>query len=111
MQEDPAGDGDDEARAPQIKEVVLGFVPVLQDGEHGEPGDYAASGISSTSRSGYHRLNIDPNARFNVFTRVCRSKWAPRFDHCICCCLQKRLLTTWFTVDSTKPVAMASPWR
>jgi hypothetical protein len=24
-------------------------------------------------------------------------------DHCICCFLQKRLLTTSFTVDSTKP--------
>ncbi len=36
--------------------------------EHGEPGDYAASGISSTSKSGYQRWNMDPNSRFNVFT-------------------------------------------
>jgi hypothetical protein len=37
------------------------------------------------------------------------SKWAPFWDHCICWRLQKRLFTTWFTVDSTNPVVIASP--
>ena len=35
----------------------------------------------------------------------------PRLVHCICCFLQKRLLITCFTVDSTKPVLMRSPAR
>jgi ABC-type transport system substrate-binding protein len=64
------------------------------EGEHGEPGDYAAAGISSTSMSGYHCLNTEPNSRLRVLTRVCSSRCAPRFDHCICCFLQNRLLTT-----------------
>src|SRR6266851_5982414 len=80
-------------------------------GEHGDAGDQAASGNSSTSISGYHRLNTVPSSRLSVLTRVCNSRCAPRLLHCICCFLQKRLLTTWFTVDSTKPVAIASPLR
>src|SRR5712691_8190834 len=80
-------------------------------GEHGEAGDEAASASSSTCISGYQRLNTEPNSWLSVLTRVCNSRCAPRFDHCICCFLQNRLLTTWFTVDSTKPVAMASPLR
>src|ERR671935_219218 len=79
--------------------------------EHGDAGDQAASGNSSTSISGYHRLNTVPSSRLSVLTRVCNSKCAPRLLHCIYCFLQKRLLTTWFTVDSTNPVAMASPFR
>src|SRR5215813_11607654 len=31
---------------------------VVDVGEHGDAGDYAASGISSTSISEYHRLNM-----------------------------------------------------
>src|SRR6267143_701188 len=76
---------------------------------HGDAGDQAASGNSSTSISGYQRLNTVPSSRLSVLTRVCNSRCAPRLLHCICCFLQKRLLTTWFTVDSTKPVAIASP--
>src|SRR6266853_1409579 len=79
--------------------------------EHGDAGDQAASGNSSTSISGYQRLNTVLNSRLSVLTRVCNSRCAPRLLHCICCFLQKRLLTTWFTVDSTKPVAIASPLR
>ena len=67
--------------------------PALQR-EHGDAGDYAASGSSSTSMSGYQRLNTVPNSWFRVLTRVCSSRCAPRFDHCICCFLQNRLLTT-----------------
>src|SRR5262249_46603172 len=63
-------------------------------GEHGEAGDHAASASSSTCISGYQRLNTSPNSPFRVFTRVCNSRCAPRFVHCICCFLQNRLLTT-----------------
>ena len=35
----------------------------------------------------------------------------PSSDHCICWRLQKRLLTTWFTVDSTNLVLIRSPQR
>src|SRR6266851_8195766 len=81
--------------------------------EHGDAGGYAATGISSTSRSmsGYQRLKIAPSSPLSVRTRVCSNKCAPSLDHCICCFLQNRLLTTSFTVDSTNPVAIVSPLR
>src|SRR5438094_10198685 len=83
------------------------------DREQGDAGGYAATGISSTSRSmsGYQRLKMAPNSPLSVRTRVCNNKWAPSLDHCICCFLQNRLLTTSFTVDSTNPVAIGSPLR
>src|SRR5882724_10020564 len=79
--------------------------------EQGDAGGYAAIGSSSTSRSisGYQRLKIVPSSPLSVRTRVCNNKCAPSLDHCICCCLQNRLLTTSFTVDSTNPVAIAWP--
>src|SRR5262249_18389120 len=82
-------------------------------GEHGDAGGQAAIGSSSAfmSRSGYQRLKMPANSPLSVRTRVCNNKCAPSFDHCICCCLQKRLLTTSFTVDSTNPVAIGSPLR
>src|SRR5262245_58361457 len=82
-----------------------------RQGEQGDAGGYAATGISSTSRSmsGYQRLKMAPSSPLSVRTRVCNNKWAPSLDHCICCFLQNRLLTTSLTVDSTKPVAIASP--
>src|SRR2546427_2864423 len=88
-----------------------GIVKLL--GEHGDPGGYAAIGISSAfiSRSEYQRLKIPANSPFSVRTRVCNNRCAPSFDHCICCFLQNRLLTTSFTVDSTNPVAIGSPLR
>src|SRR5262249_24911521 len=81
--------------------------------EHADAGDYAAAGISSASMSmsGYQRLNMTLRSPFSVCTRVCNNRCAPALDHCICCFLQKRLLTTSFTVDSTKLVVIASPWR
>jgi len=60
--------------------------------------------------SGYQRLKMAPNSPLSVRTRVCNNKCAPSLDHCICCFLQNRLLTTSLTVDSTQPVAIASPW-
>src|SRR2546428_13738421 len=80
--------------------------------EQGDAGGYAATEISSTSRSmsGYQRLKMAPNSPLSVRPRVCNNKWAPSLDHCICCFLQNRLLTTSLTVDSTKPIAIASPW-
>src|SRR5215472_16127404 len=70
-------------------------------GEQGDAGGYAATEISSTSRSmsGYQRLKMAPNSPLSVRTRVCINKWAPSLDHCICCFLQNRLLTTSLTVD------------
>src|SRR5215831_16676431 len=81
--------------------------------EHGDAGGYAATGISSTSRSmsGYQRLKMALSSPFSVRTRVCNNKCAPSLDHCMCCFLQKRLLTTSFTVDSTNPVAIGSTLR
>ena len=48
-------------------------------------------------------MNTAPNSQLRVLTRVCNSTCAPLLLHCICCFLQNRLLTTWFTVDSTNP--------
>src|SRR5215472_13984519 len=86
---------------------------VGDDREQGDPGGQAASGISSVfmSRPGYQRLKMPDNSPFSVRTRVCNSRCAPSLDHCICCFLQNRLLTTSFTVDSTNPVAIDSPLR
>src|SRR6266446_4822440 len=86
-------------------------ISLINQGEQGDAGGYAAIGISSTSRSisGYQRLKMAPNSPLSVRTRVCNNKCAPSLDHCICCFLQNRLLTTSLTVDSTKPVAIASP--
>jgi len=80
--------------------------------EQGEPGDYAAAGISSTSRamSGSQHLKIGPNSPLSVFTRVCNTTCAPGLAHCLCCFLPKRLLTTSCPVDSPQPVAIASLW-
>src|SRR5215510_1684744 len=80
-------------------------------GEQGDAGGYAAAGISSISMSmsGYQRLKMAPSSPLSVFTRVCSNTCAPSLDHCICCFLQNRLPTTSFTVDSTNPVAIASP--
>src|SRR6266853_6146752 len=82
-------------------------------GEHGDTGGHAAIGSSPPlmSRAGYQRLKIPANSPFSVRTRVCNNKCAPSLDHCICCFLQNRLLTTSFTVDSTNPVAIGSPLR
>ena len=98
--------------APLVLLIVGVIGLVLDPREQGDAGDYAATGISSTSRSmsGYQRLKMTPSSPFSVRTRVCNNEWAPSLDHCICCFLQNRLLTTSLTVDSTKPVAIASPW-
>src|SRR5712691_2900491 len=55
------------------------------DGEHGDAGGYAATGISSTSRSmsEYQRLKMALSSPFSVRTRVCNNKCAPALDHCI----------------------------
>src|SRR5215510_7147450 len=62
----------------------------ISRGEQGDAGDYAAAGLSSTSRSmsGYQRLKMAPNSPSSVFTRVCSNKCAPGLDHCICCFLE-----------------------
>src|SRR4051794_16242890 len=85
--------------------------------EHAEAwgGDQAAAGIGSslslTARAGYHPANRSRSVPSRVRARVCRSRWAPCLDHCICCFLAKRLPTTRLTVDSTNAVEIASPVR
>jgi hypothetical protein len=66
-------------------------------------GGYAARGLSSsTGKSEYHRRNTLANLLFNVLTCV----WSG-----ICWRLQKRLVMTWFMVDSTNLVLIHSPQR
>src|SRR5437588_11633564 len=50
--------------------------------EQGDAGGYAATGISSTSRSmsGYQRLKMALSSPFSVRTRVCNNKCAPSLD-------------------------------
>jgi hypothetical protein len=57
-----------------------------------------------------NRQHISSHASFNTRVRICSRRWAPRFVHGICGFFTMRVLTTWFTVDSTKPVRMRSPW-
>src|SRR5215470_2572793 len=61
----------------------------IESGEHGDAGGYAATGISSTSRSmsGYQHLKMALSSPFSVRTRVCNNTCAPSLDHCICCWL------------------------
>jgi site-specific DNA recombinase len=83
-------------------------------GEHKNPGDQAAffAGTSSTGRNpGYHFRNVSSSRLSRTQVRVCSSRWAPFFVHCICWRLANRLLTIWFTADSTNPVAIASSFR
>jgi hypothetical protein len=96
-----------------LKQRVLQIAAGYEDGEHADAGDYAAVGISSASMSmsGYQRLKMTLRSPLSVCTRVCNNRCAPALDHCIYCFLQNRLLTTSFTVDSTKLVVIASPWR
>src|SRR3954447_11867768 len=70
----------------------------------------AAAGIwaSFAAMAGYHFLNVSGRVPSRVWVRVCRSKWAPALDHCICCFLAKRLPTTRLTVDSVKAVEIGS---
>ena len=53
--EDECGDVSQSPTTGGAEAVRVGGVAV---GEHGDAGDYAASGSSSTSRSGYQRLNL-----------------------------------------------------
>src|SRR3954466_866141 len=73
----------------------------------------AASEVGWTSlagMAGYQVVNRSRSVPSRVRVRVCRSRWAPFFDYCICCFLAKRRLTTRSTVDSVKAVEMISPW-
>src|SRR5688572_23525968 len=66
------------------------------EGEHKIPwgAQAAAAGIWVSFAAGYHFLNVSCRVSSRVLVRVCRSRWAPAFDHCICCFLAKRLPTT-----------------
>jgi hypothetical protein len=43
--------------------------------------------------------------------RICSNRCAPRWLHHVCCFFTMRLFTTWFTVDSTRPVIICSTWK
>ena len=60
--------------------------------------------MSLAAMAGYHRVNRSRSVPSRVRVRVCRSRWAPRLDPCICCFLAKRRLTTRLTLDATKAV-------
>src|SRR3954462_6107778 len=61
--------------------------------------------------AGYQVVNRSRSVPSRALVRVCGSRWAPCLDHCICCFLAKRQLTTRLTVDSTKAVEIRSPVR
>jgi hypothetical protein len=61
-------------------------------------------------KPGYQVRNIASHSSFKTRVRICSRRCAPRLVHCIYCFFTMRLLTTWFTVDSTKPVLIRSPW-
>ena len=58
---------------------------------------------------GYQAANVSRRVPSSVRVRICTSRWAPSFDHCIYCFLAKRLPTTTLTMDSTKAVEIGSP--
>src|SRR5207245_2792180 len=62
-----------------------GLTADLTPGAHKIAGDYAASAVSSTCKSGYQRQKVEANSLLSVLTRVCNSKGAPRLVHCIDC--------------------------
>jgi hypothetical protein len=61
-----------------------------------QSGGYAAccAGSSPICMPGYHRQNRSRRSPFNTCVRTCRSRWAPRFVHFICCFFTNRLLIT-----------------
>src|SRR5262249_32803329 len=72
---------------------------------------HAALGMAWARKPGYQVRNVSSHSPFNTRVRLCCSRGAPRLLQCICCFFTMRWLTTWFTVDSAKPVLMRSPWR
>jgi len=59
----------------------------------------------------YQRATVARRSSFNTCPQTSSSRCAPCLVQRICCFFTVRLLTTWLTVDSTKPVAIASPYR
>src|SRR5262245_50413295 len=54
----------------------------------------AGGGCGCERNCGYHPRNTLSRSPSNTLVRVCNNKCAPFCDHCICCRLTKRLLTT-----------------
>src|SRR3954452_15238210 len=69
----------------------------------------AGTWLSLAAMAGYQVVNRSRSVPSRALVRVCRSRWAPCFDHCICCFLAKRRLTTRLTVDSANAVEIRSP--
>jgi len=68
-------------------------------------------GHAAERNRGYHRRNTSWSSLLSTFVRVYSNRCAPQGVHCICCFFTMRLLIIWFTVDSTKPVLIVSPFR
>src|SRR3954468_22642047 len=69
----------------------------------------AGTWLSLAAMAGYQVVNRSRSVPSRALVRVCRSRWAPCFDHCICCFLAKRRLITRLTVDSANAVEIRSP--
>jgi len=72
---------------------------------------HAKTGCVYARNPGYHLRKTSSQSPLSTRVRICSSKWAPRWLQRICCFFTMRLLTTWFTVDSTNPVLIRSPLR
>src|SRR4051812_47999322 len=69
----------------------------------------AGTWLSLAAMAGYQVVNRSRSVPSRALVRVCRSRWAPCFDHCICCFLAKRRLTMRLTVGSANAVETRSP--
>lgn len=56
----------------------------------------------SVRQPGYPRWKVWSSPSFRALVHVWSSKCTPFLLYCICCFFTIRLLTTWFTADSTK---------
>jgi hypothetical protein len=74
-------------------------------------GSYAARAAETSVLrvAGYQRSKVGRRSSFSTWARTCNSRWAPFLVQRIYCFFTKRLLITWFTVDSTNAVEMTSP--
>src|SRR3954451_5741958 len=85
------------AEAIETWRVSWGACQTVGDDQAATAG--TAISLSLAAMAGYHLVNRSRNVPSRVRVRVCRRKWAPGLDPCICCFLAKRRLTTRLTVD------------
>jgi hypothetical protein len=75
---------------------IIDLIADQLGGEHHDVwGDQAAAAwVLSVDNPGYHRSKSGRNVPSSARVRVCSSRCAPRFVHCICWRLANRLLMT-----------------